>query len=134
MNFECEDMGVDLPRLAAVGITGAVSLREAKALGLTRYFTGLPCNHGHISERRVKSKGCVACRSARRRGVVLVSCQDPITKACADCGSKFISVFLDKIYCNNICSRKAAKRRSSRRDRILLKAAKQLLQQGELPT
>jgi len=29
-----------------------------------RYFTGEPCCHGHIAERRSKDGYCVACRSA----------------------------------------------------------------------
>src|SRR5882672_9748514 len=35
--------------------------REAKALGLTRYFTGKPCKHGHGSERFVSGQ-CVECK------------------------------------------------------------------------
>jgi 5-methylcytosine-specific restriction endonuclease McrA len=36
---------------------------EAKALGLTRYFTGKPCLRGHIAERQVIAKRCLACQS-----------------------------------------------------------------------
>ena len=38
-----------------------VTRKDAKAQGLTRYFTGKPCPHGHISERMTSSGGCVAC-------------------------------------------------------------------------
>lgn len=34
--------------------------QDAKAAGLTRYFTGKPCKHGHLAERRM-SDGCVVC-------------------------------------------------------------------------
>src|SRR5689334_12816983 len=34
---------------------------EAIAAGLTQYFTGKPCKHGHISERLVANKVCMAC-------------------------------------------------------------------------
>jgi 5-methylcytosine-specific restriction endonuclease McrA len=34
---------------------------EAKAMGLTRYFTGRPCKHGHVAERMEKNKQCVEC-------------------------------------------------------------------------
>jgi len=34
--------------------------KEAKELGVTRYFTGLPCKHGHIALRVVKG-GCIEC-------------------------------------------------------------------------
>jgi hypothetical protein len=30
-----------------------ISRAEAKARGLTRYFTGKPCKYGHIAERYV---------------------------------------------------------------------------------
>jgi 5-methylcytosine-specific restriction endonuclease McrA len=43
-----------------------VTRAEAKALGLTRFFTGKPCLHGHISERTVSSKGCLACQKVIR--------------------------------------------------------------------
>lgn len=39
---------------------------EAKAQGLTRYFTGKPCKHGHVEERIVSSGACMACHKARR--------------------------------------------------------------------
>ena len=34
---------------------------EAKKLGLTRYFTGKPCNHGHIAERSTINGCCLEC-------------------------------------------------------------------------
>lgn len=40
---------------------------EAKAAGRTRYFTGMPCYQGHISERFVSSRGCVACQEIKQR-------------------------------------------------------------------
>lgn len=35
--------------------------KQAVAAGLVRYFTGKPCPHGHIAERYVAGRGCVAC-------------------------------------------------------------------------
>lgn len=35
----------------------------ARALGQSRYFTGLPCKKGHITERLVSNSNCVACLS-----------------------------------------------------------------------
>lgn len=35
---------------------------EAEAKGLVRYFTGLPCARGHISERKVSSGDCLECK------------------------------------------------------------------------
>jgi Recombination endonuclease VII len=34
---------------------------DAKAAGLTRYFTGKPCKHGHVSDRDVSSHTCGEC-------------------------------------------------------------------------
>lgn len=38
-----------------------ITCKEAKALGLKRYFTGKPCPHGHVSERISSNGGCVRC-------------------------------------------------------------------------
>lgn len=38
-----------------------ISLQAAREAGLSRYETGKPCVHGHISERFVSSRKCVAC-------------------------------------------------------------------------
>jgi hypothetical protein len=34
---------------------------EAILLGKSTYFTGKPCKHGHIAERRVSTKTCIQC-------------------------------------------------------------------------
>lgn len=38
-----------------------VSCKDASRRGLSRYFTRLPCPKGHIAERYVASRSCVAC-------------------------------------------------------------------------
>lgn len=39
-----------------------ISRADAKAAGLNRFFTGEPCIHGHISERRVSgTAACMVC-------------------------------------------------------------------------
>lgn len=41
---------------------GAVVTRaDAKAAGLTRWFSGKPCKHGHLSERTTCNGACIAC-------------------------------------------------------------------------
>ena len=40
---------------------------RARALGLTRYFTGEPCKHGHVAERSVRNLGCMECSRGRKR-------------------------------------------------------------------
>jgi hypothetical protein len=41
-----------------------VTRKEAKALGLKRYFTGEPCRNGHISERGTIKSNCIECSKA----------------------------------------------------------------------
>jgi len=41
-----------------------IARKKAQSLGLRFYFTGMPCHHGHIAQRKVLDRGCVACRSA----------------------------------------------------------------------
>jgi hypothetical protein len=38
-----------------------ITRREAKMRGRKTYFTGEPCQHGHICERFVKRAWCVEC-------------------------------------------------------------------------
>lgn len=44
-----------------------VSQSEAKARGLTRYFTGKPCRHGHLAERMLSDRRCTDCHRAEVR-------------------------------------------------------------------
>lgn len=39
---------------------------EAKALGLKRFTTGMPCKHGHIAERMTSCGTCCVCRKAQK--------------------------------------------------------------------
>ena len=41
-----------------------ISRTAAKQAGLTRYFTGAPCKHGHVCERMISTRGCVLCLRA----------------------------------------------------------------------
>jgi len=38
-----------------------ISRKDAIALGFMTYFTGKPCKHGHIAERRTDNCGCEIC-------------------------------------------------------------------------
>lgn len=38
-----------------------ISRQEAHALGLSHYFTGKPCKHGHIAQRIAGNGSCVEC-------------------------------------------------------------------------
>lgn len=44
-----------------------ISKAEARDAGLTRYFTGKPCKHGHIAEYLVSSGQCLSCARVRTR-------------------------------------------------------------------
>ena len=39
-----------------------VTRKEAKALGLVRYFSGKPCKHGHVAERVTSGGTCCECQ------------------------------------------------------------------------
>ena len=39
-----------------------ISRKDAKAQGLKFYFTGKPCERGHVVERAVGNAGCIECR------------------------------------------------------------------------
>lgn len=38
-----------------------ISRADARAQGLKRYFTGMPCKHGHVTERLTSNLTCVEC-------------------------------------------------------------------------
>lgn len=40
--------------------------KQAKIAGLVRYFTGVPCKHGHIFERLTSDGGCLKCKRLKR--------------------------------------------------------------------
>jgi len=44
-----------------------ISRDEAISLNLKRYFTGEPCNYGHISERKITCRTCVECHNIKVR-------------------------------------------------------------------
>lgn len=52
---------------------------EARQRGLRRYFTGKPCNHGHLCERYVSNTHCVECKRVstvkHHRNYYLANCE-----------------------------------------------------------
>jgi 5-methylcytosine-specific restriction endonuclease McrA len=44
-----------------------IGREAAKAAGLTKYFTGKTCKHGHIGPRRVDSCICIQCQNRHSR-------------------------------------------------------------------
>jgi 5-methylcytosine-specific restriction endonuclease McrA len=43
-----------------------VTKEDARAAGLKRFFTGIPCPKGHVAERHVFCGECVICRKAQK--------------------------------------------------------------------
>jgi len=43
------------------GLMDIITKQEARERGLTRYFTGQACPHGHVAERRASTSRCVEC-------------------------------------------------------------------------
>jgi hypothetical protein len=41
--------------------------QEAKAAGAVRYFTGIECKKGHVSERHTANGACIACLGREKR-------------------------------------------------------------------
>jgi len=48
-------------------IEGIKAKAAARAIGAKRYFTGLPCKHGHVAERLLVNSLCVDCMEMRRK-------------------------------------------------------------------
>lgn len=44
-----------------MSMDGVVSSSEAAEAGMSHYFTGKPCKHGHIAKREVVSCNCIEC-------------------------------------------------------------------------
>lgn len=47
----------------AEGMRALISRKQAKAVGLLRYYTGVACRNGHLAERSVCNAKCVTCRT-----------------------------------------------------------------------
>lgn len=44
-----------------------ITRQEAAQQGLSRYYTGKPCKHGHVAERQVSNHCCITCANKRQR-------------------------------------------------------------------
>jgi 5-methylcytosine-specific restriction endonuclease McrA len=44
-----------------------ISRAEAKALGLKRYFTGIPCKNGHVAEWMTSNYTCMECNKQKHK-------------------------------------------------------------------
>lgn len=74
-----------------------ISKKDATSQGLLRYFTGKPCWQGHISERLVSNRGCVACHALREelwrfRNVEAARLRDKKSRELNDQSSRHLKV------------------------------------------
>lgn len=66
LRFSCD--GVRLPKINNKEVDmKIITQRQAIELGLTRFYTGRACVHGHDSERYSISGECVQCNHDRAR-------------------------------------------------------------------
>jgi 5-methylcytosine-specific restriction endonuclease McrA len=57
-----------------------ISRQAAKDAGLTRYYTGIPCVHGHVSDRHVSSRTCSLCLARNKKSYYLKNRQAEVAK------------------------------------------------------
>lgn len=62
-------------------MTERVSRKEAKRLGLKRYFSNRPCLRGHVAERSTANNSCFECTRIRQRSVKRIRCPQERLKA-----------------------------------------------------
>jgi hypothetical protein len=56
-----------LSEIAAPAPPEIMTREAAEARGLSTYFTGEACDHGHLAPRYVCNRRCVACSALERR-------------------------------------------------------------------
>lgn len=118
-----------------------ISRKEARALGLKRYFTGKPCSRGHYRERTTSTGNCLECSRGRYRPVGKGS---PLSnkemnkrfyqknrlkiraarkkriedrnrdhpKLCRACGDRLTSTSGGRMYCSRECLKDSRRRKS----------------------
>lgn len=79
--------------------------KEARELGLLRYYTGKPCVHGHLQERHTSSGCCMECARIK-------------SKAFADARYGIDKEYTDKINERNKIYRQTDKAKSRIRDKV----------------
>ena len=63
-----------------------VTRQEARERGLTRYYLGTPCKHGHVAERLTRSTQCIPCNKENlRRWLDTADGKEKYRKAVREC-------------------------------------------------
>ena len=65
-----------------------ITVAQARATGLSWYFTGQPCKRGHIAKRNVTGRACRTCAADERRARESAS-RAKRHRACVICGELF---------------------------------------------
>ena len=85
--FFCQRRAFNLPKRTGEheAMRKIITHKQAKALGLKRYFTGEPCKHGHIAERLTNCRGqCVECNRAQDRKRYAANPERSLRKSAGD--------------------------------------------------
>ena len=105
-----------------------ITRAEAKAAGLTRYFTGKPCKHGHVAERLTSNKGCLTCdKKSIRRATYYTKNKDEICARKAEYSKQNpekIKETAAASYARNIEKRRAEARAAHHRNKDEVRARK----------
>ena len=117
-----------------------ISRQEAIKKGLKKYFTGVACLHGHISERNTSDRSCNECsreRSRKNKTVSFHKYRPDFKLICYGCKEEIIregqkgrngvlsckisDTYKERIYCSNRCQkvwyREQGKHRENERKR-----------------
>ncbi len=113
----CDD-GVERP---------VITRAEAMEEGVNRYFTGLPCQNGHMVERKVKGYVCVTCareRAKARRKVRMAEDPDYKKKLADKRASKHKERYAnDPIYRQKVLDRAKVRRQKAAAEKADMKSA-----------
>jgi hypothetical protein len=111
-----------------------ISYSEAKKKKLTRYFTGKPCQKGHIAQRGITNSACIVCETIKNR-IRLKWGKHPVSERrrrekekaqrhlnnlkryCTECGGRLDDKYIRRggiIYCSFVCNEEHEKKRKLR--------------------
>ena len=62
--------------------------KEAKKLGISHYYTGIPCKYGHIDLRNIRAE-CLICKKIEWKKSNKIRLQNPKSKASKEAGSRY---------------------------------------------
>lgn len=96
--------------------------REARALGLSYYFTGKPCLRGHVCERYSHSGGCCECTKIRTQ--IYRYPYKPKVRHCSVCGVEITGAWGPTLTCSEACTSTRKLRYGRSEDRKMRAAAR----------